>query len=254
MTPEDASMRAKDLFLSLNCSSLLSNADLLSCAQISDPDLIIDRVLQYMPTLSYLKNIGGIEGIFNQPVLDNIVFNQSIDSILRSGRIKKAKIITGFNSDEFNLFLSSYWPLNAQNKYGYTGFHFKEFTNVINRALYYYPSYPNKINSSFLNELIDHYFKSYELAANLVYPVYLNYFIQIMSDFLFACSNFELAESFSNNQLDAYVYELKHRRYDSQLPIYLGTTPHADDILYSFGIPLSNKVKIFFICVFGTFA
>jgi carboxylesterase type B len=84
-----------------------------------------------------------------------------------------------------------------------------------------------------------------ELLKNLIYPVYLNYFIQLMSDFWFVCPNFELAESYANQQLDVYVYELKHRPYDSIFPSFLGTTIHVDDLAYTFALYSSNKVSIY---------
>ena len=240
--PEDASQRAKDLMISLNCSSTLSNTDLLVCAQSAKPDVIINRILSLSNSI-----VDGSKFSFCHPIIDNIVFNQSIDSLLRSGQIKKGKIITGFNSDEFDLFLPLVWPLNAQNSYGYKGFHFKDFSNLTNKLLYYYPTYPTRLDSIILNEIVNQYFNMIELAKNLFYPVYINYFIQIMSDFWFVCSNFELAESYSNQKLDAYVYEIKHRPFDSEIPIYLGTTAHADDLIYTFALPLSNKVNIYLV-------
>jgi hypothetical protein len=206
--------------------------DLLACAQNARPDLIFNRITNYMPG-------------FSHPIMDNIVFNQSIDSLLRSGQIKKSKIVTGFTSDEFGLFLPFYWDFNEANNYGYTGFHYKDFANLVNYALYYYPNFPFRLDSKIFDQLVNAYFNLGELASNLFYPVYLNYFIQLMSDFWFVCSNFELAESYSNQQLDVYVYELKHRRYDSTLPSYLGTTAHFDDVFYTFAFYSSNKVSIF---------
>ena len=251
LSPEDASRRAKDLMLSLNCSSSLSNVDLLACAQNANSELILNRIANYMMTLPYLKKNNSADSVidsldtFCHPVLDNIVFNQSVDSLLRSGQIKKAKIITGFDSDEFDLFLPFYWSLNSQNNYGYTGFHFRDFSNLANNALYFYPTFPNRLDSNIFDELVNAYFNTLELGKNLFYPVYLNYFIQLMSDFWFVCSNFELAESYSNQQLDVYVYELKHRTFDSSLPSYLGTTTHGEDLIYTFGFYMSNKVRLF---------
>jgi hypothetical protein len=247
LSSEDASRRAKDLMISLNCSSSLSNVDLLACAQNANPSLIPARVINFMPTLSYLRKEGfpssGVD-VFTYPIMDNIVFNQSIDSLLRTGQIKKCKIITGFTSDEFGFFLPLYWQLNETNNFGFTGFNFKNFEYLVNYALYYYPDFPLRLDSNIFDELVNAYFNLVESVKNLSYPVYLNYFIQLMSDFSFVCPNLELAESYANQQLDAYVYELKHRPYDSQLPSYLGTTQHADDQFYIFALYLSNKVSI----------
>lgn len=248
LTQDDASKRAKDLFLSLNCSSSLSNAGLLSCAQNLSASFILDQVHTYMPTLPYLQNESLILGsgidIFGRPVIDNIVFNQSIDSILRDGKIKKCKIITGFNSDEFTVFLQSVgWPLTSQNNYGLKGFHFRNFLNIFNSVFFYYPSYPQIKQTNLAQEIVNVYFRLNEMPLNLIKPIYLNYLIQLMSDAWFVCPNFELAEIYSSSQLDTYVYEFKYRSAIAYLPSYLSTATHGDELYFTFGVPLSNKVK-----------
>lgn len=248
MTKEDASRRAKDLFLSLNCNSSFSNADLLLCAQKSNANLILNQAHVYMPSLTYLQNSSIILGygmnIFGHPNIDNIVFNQSIDSTLRAGKVKKCKIITGFNSDEFTLFLGlSGWPLTSQNNYGYTGFDFDNFLNIFNSVLFYYPSYPTIKEAALTQEIVNSYFKINEMPFNRIKPIYLNYLIQIMSDAWFVCPNFELAEIYSSIQLDTYVYEFKYRGANAYLPSYLSTAAHSDELYFTFGEPLSNKVK-----------
>ena len=50
-----------------------------------------------------------------------------------------------------------------------------------------------------------------------------------MSDFWFVCQAFELAEVYSNANLDAYVYEFKHRGAETCIPSYLGVATHGDE-------------------------
>jgi carboxylesterase type B len=243
----DASQRAKDLFLSLNCSSNLTNTDLLTCAQEATSDKVLYQVYNYMSTLPYMQNLnmwswGTPNQIFNNPTVDYIMFNNTMDKIIQSGQVKNCKIITGFNSEEYFLFtLDSI--ANSSNLYGYFGFHFKQFLAQINRQFYFYPSYPYKAPVNFAKQLVDAYFKSSKMPLNLVYPIYMNYFIQIMSDFWFVCQSFDIAEIYSSFNSDAYAYEFKYRGSNTYIPKYLGTATHGDELFYVFGGPLLNAVK-----------
>ena len=201
-----------------------------------------------MPYLDYLEGIDGGQ-IFNNPTIDNIIFNQSINQIINSGQIKKCKIITGYNSDEFGLFLFAYDIANQANNYGTSGFNFSQFLYWVNKQIFYFPSYPLKPSQNFVKNLVAEYFKTTLIPFNLLSPVYINYFNQLMSDFWFVCQSFQFAEIHSNMNLDAYVYEFTYRGSKTWLPSYLGVATHADELVYTFGLPLSNKVIIHFVYI-----
>jgi len=251
ISPSDASRRAKDLFVSLNCSSSLNNVDLLNCAQRVDPALILRSVYTYLPSLTYLQSLSG-DTMFSSLTIDNIAFNQSVDLIIKSGQIKRCKIITGYNSDEFGLFLLLTRVINENNNYGYKGFKFNDFLKAINQLLYYYPNYPSRRSSNVDTEIVNAYFKIHQMPANLFSPVYLNYLNQMLSDFAFVCPSFQAAGIYSSLNLDAYVYEFKYRGAVSLLGnlTFLGKATHADELVYVFGLPLSNKVKRFKSCFY----
>ncbi len=187
---------------------------------------------------------------FNNPTIDYIMFNDTMDKIIQSGQVKNCKIITGFDSEEYFLFTIDSIA-NSSNLYGYFGFHFKQFLAQINKQFYFYPSYPFKAPDNFAKQLVDAYFKVSKMPFNLIYPVYMNYFIQIMSDFWFVCQSFDIAEIYSSFNLDAYVYEFKYRGSNTYIPTYLGTATHGDELFYVFGGPLLNSVKIKFLNIFS---
>jgi carboxylesterase type B len=182
--------------------------------------------------------------MFSSLTVDNIAFNQSVDLIIKSGQIKKCKIITGYNSDEFGIFLLLTGIINENNNYGYKGFKFNEFLKTFNQILYYYPNYPSRRSSNVDTEIVNAYFKIYQIPGNLFSPAYLNYLNQMLSDFVFVCPSFQAAEIYSSLDLVAYVYEFKYRGAVSLLGnlTFLGTATHADELMYVFGLALSNKV------------
>ena len=80
-----------------------------------------------MLTLDYLKDLS--DKVFNTPILDGVFFNQTIDMAIKTGQFKKCKIITGFDSNEFALFLYTNEIINEANDYGFFGFNFEQFTS-----------------------------------------------------------------------------------------------------------------------------
>jgi carboxylesterase type B len=196
-----------------------------------------------LPGLTYLKNVfGGGGQFFNNPIIDNIMFGNSVDLIIKSGQVKRCKVITGYNSDEFSHFLSAYNIINKENNFGLSKFDFDTFSYWIDTLFAYYPSYPLKHTESFLKNLIAEYFSIAELIYYPQIPVYVQYLNRIMSDFWFVCQSFEIAEAYSMLNLDAYVYEFKFKSNQSKVPSYLGTAAQGDELVYTFGIPSSNKV------------
>lgn len=249
MSSSDASRRARDLFVGLNCNQSMTNSELLTCAQSANADEVLNGVYSYMPTLPYIQDLGnwswGNAGeLFNNPTIDDILFNQSMDKIIKLGQVKKCKIITGFNSNEYVLFLIGSDPLDQVHNYGYTGFHFKQFLYWISKQFFYYPSYPTKPDTNFASSLVDAYFKTTEMAFNYIKPIYTNYFIQMLSDFWFVCQSFQIAEVYSKYNSNAYVYEFKYRGSNTWLPKFLGTATHGDELFYTFAGPLSNPVSM----------
>lgn len=210
---------------------------MLKCAQKIEATSILNLASQ----MDFRNNFGLL-------TIDGVAFNQSIDSLVKSGQVKKCRIFSGFNSDEYSRFLFE-WPLGVVDKntnYGYKGFKFSNFSNGFNNYLLYYPNFPEKRASNVENEIINAYFKFSEIPFNLIYPVYLNYLNQIMSDYMMVCAAFQMAEIYSSLNLDAYVYEFKYRGVDSAIPkgvTHLGTATHVDELTYTFGVPLSNKVN-----------
>jgi acetylcholinesterase len=73
---------------------------------------------------------------------------------------------------------------------------------------------------------------------------YVKYFEQIITDYQYRCPTNNLADYFSKNNKDAYVYIYGHKSSDSPsvYDFYNGAV-HADEIAYVFGEPLSSKSK-----------
>lgn len=176
------------------------------------------------------------------------MFSQSIDSIIKLGQVKKCKIMTGYNSDEFSFFLKAFNIINRENEFGLSKFDFNTFSYWIETQFAYYPSYPLKPADNFLKNLTLEYFLLADLINYPQIPVYVQYLNRIMSDFRFVCQSYEIAEIFTKLNMDAYLYEFKFKGSQSNLPSYLGEATHGDELSYTFGFPLlSNKVIIIFV-------
>ena len=78
---------------------------------------------------------------------------------------------------------------------------------------------------------------------------YLNTLARLLSDFLFVCPNYNIAETYSRRENNVYVYEFAYRFYTSQIPndlvTYLGPATHADEIVMTFGFVLSEALDLF---------
>jgi hypothetical protein len=86
-------------------------------------------------------------------VINNDTFSESIDQIIAKKKFKKCKIISGFNSGEYAVFI--YTLINPgldPIKYNLT-----TTLNDLNEVFNYYPKYPIRKPDNFINHLTKKY-------------------------------------------------------------------------------------------------
>ena len=139
-------------------------------------------------------------------VIDDIVFNKSIEELARENKFKKCNIISGFVSDEYGYILplifgqGNFFNLQAVLRLNYT-----EFYNTLR--------YIFQVS----NETIQGIYSIYDFSNNLsqlqnqTSQFYLQKLIQIGGDSRFICPAFDISEIWTQNGLKAYVYEYKYQ-------------------------------------------
>jgi len=198
----------------LGCSNKM-NQDLLSCLKYKDTDKInqIASKLYEYPSFT----------------LDSNVFDQLPRNLFNSGNFKKCNILTGSNTNEEGMLLDGeIYEYVADLKKGIKN----SFINALKKRLL--------INDTIANQISNAYVPS-SLTGTINY---VKYFEQIITDYQYRCPTNNLADYFSKNNKDAYVYIYGHKSSDSPsvYDFYNGAV-HADEIAYVFGEPLSSKSK-----------
>jgi carboxylesterase type B len=246
----EANTRGRDLFAVLGCTSSFSNSEILKCAQKIDPLAILNATYTYLNQKIFTKDIYSYLSVTPFPfVIANRVFNQSIEKIVENRALKKCKIITGFNSDEFGYHLAllglaglgpdpSKWDQNAR------AVNSTRFLELLSDFFYYYPKYPEKRSERFASDVIGEYFPSGQLESKNLTMTHLQYLNQIVSDFVFTCQSFEIAEVYSRLNLQAYVYSYEHLISTSIFPQVIGVV-HTDELAMLFAQPLSSRTPPF---------
>ncbi len=214
------------------CDITKSNDEILKCARNIDArNLVIDYY-----KLKYFM------------VIDDIVFKKPIRKLLEEKAFKKCSILTGFNSDEYGLYLTSNiheilgekpitWDQDA-----------KRFSKE-NFSKFMKDNHPTEIevDSKFYEKLIEEYFTSRDLKSLNSNPSSINfykYLSAIETDYLFSCAALQVAETFSKANLNTYFYKYGFRIPTSAFRESLGSAVHGDDLPIIFAEPLANKVSL----------
>ena len=243
ITSSEANKRALDMMAFLGCNSSQPSSEVLRCAQKINATLILDASYNFLRKNLFEKEEYGITTGTHFPlVINNDSFKETIGEIIEKKKIKKCKIITGFNSGEFGATLAglkistlgsdpSKWEESAKAMNSST------FFGLINSLFYYYPKYPMQKNDRFVSELMNEYVP---MGQNAIIS-YFDSVMKIFNDFLFICQSFEMAQAFSELNLQAYVYSYEHIISSTIYPKMFGAV-HTDDLPMLFAETLSNKV------------
>jgi carboxylesterase type B len=222
-------------YLNKLCDITKSNDEILKCARnIDAKKLVIDYY-----NLKYFM------------VIDNNVFKKPTGKLLEEKAFKKCSILTGFNSDEYGLYMTynihqilgknpATWDQDAKS---FSKEKFSKFMNEI---------HPKEIaaDSNFYEKLIQEYFSSRDLKNLNSNPSSINfykYMSSIETDYVFSCAAFKLVEAFSKSNLNTYFYKYGFRIPSSAFRESLASAVHGDDLSIIFAGPLANKVSITFI-------
>ena len=239
ISAEVANNRSKDLLTYLGCKGTPN--EIVQCAQNIDANLILDTSYSYLRKKIFINEESSyIHGTHFPVVISNETFSESIEEIIEKKKFKKCKIITGFNSGDFAIFLYSLtnlgtdpskWEQNAKSMNS------SSFLNNIDKLFYYHPRYPLLKSYNFNNDLM----KIYLPNSNTLSKVdYFKSLVDITTDFMFSCPTFQMAETFTKSDMEAYVYLYDHKISSSIYPEVYGAV-HMDELPMLFAETLSDK-------------
>lgn len=165
-----------------------------------------------------------------------MVFNSTIDNLIKDNEFKPCNVITGYEADEFGFFIPGILSsLNLTEQYAKNMNKELFLKLIINLANY-------EVTPSVIDNLLLAYLDTDQKKLNLTSEEYLYYFIQIQSDLIFNCQSFQLAEIYTNRGHQAYVYKHDYRLTTSPISAIYGVT-HTENIPFVFAEALSNKVN-----------
>jgi len=139
----------------------------------------------------------------------------------------------GFNSDEYGYFLSRDPRTNVNVARAFT-------YDMLNKFLYQL-WLPQTVPVS--PKLITEILNEYQVVNDTKTPTYISYLNHIQSDVLFICQSFSMAETYTKNGHEVFMYKFKYRISSSPYDEVYGVAVHTDDLPHVFGEALSNKVS-----------
>ncbi|XP_064639370.1 acetylcholinesterase-like isoform X2 [Lineus longissimus] len=167
------------------------------------------------------------------PVIDGSFFIETPIQSLERGNFKKTPILVGSNKDEGVYFLLYYLSeLFSRERPG--DITYAQFKLSIERLFYYYPQYPQELNSFGINAITFQY--TNWLSIN-DYKANRENLDDAVGDLHLVCGVNKYAEMYAKAGQSVYYYYFTHRSSKSPWPIWLGVM-HADEINYVFGEPL----------------
>ncbi len=92
-------------------------------------------------------------------------------------------------------------------------------------------------------KLISEILNEYQVVNDTKTPTYISYLNHIQSDVLFICQSFSMAETYTKNGHEVFMYKFKYRISSSPYDEVYGVAVHTDDLPHVFGEALSNKVS-----------
>jgi carboxylesterase type B len=253
----EATSRAKEVLFMLGCDAYnMTNIELFECAQrIDDPRKFIIASDEYYINKMHNGNLlSSVHSMSLFPlVIDGYEFDTTIEEMFAKNQYKKCNLLIGHAKGEAGSFMafSGYFGLmkdwlkrkqQAQQRQ-----ELKQLTQYINQSSFldfihnyftYYPAYPNQPDEKFFENLVNRYVSEPELADNTTN--YMEPLLNLLSDQIFVCPIYELAEIYSRLN-DVFFYSYDHHISTSIYPEAFGSAVHGDDLVMMFGEPLSVK-------------
>ena len=177
LSANEASEKTNNLLNKLGCKYLDNNKQLICAKNLSIDVLSSDKTL-------------------NSLVIDNIVFEDSIDKLLENSKFKNCNIIAGYNSREFYSTLEHIFPdlLDVLN------IDYDVLKTVIK---YYFTIHGHPIENGLIKEILQKYQIPMVEYNKLKYMVYAN---QIHVDKKYFCPIKKMTDYFTAAGMNAYVY------------------------------------------------
>ena len=109
---------------------------------------------------------------------------------------------------------------------------------IANTFFDYYPTYPNLANQTIIDSILNRY-----ITTNQTQNTYYSILDRIGSDYTLICQSYEMAEIYTRQKQNVYMYEYAYRIPTTIYPSAIGVV-HADELPTLFGEALSNKVGV----------
>ncbi len=218
LSTSSASNYATKIGNNLNCSAT-TGTQLLNCFQNSSSILFNTASSPYWP--------------YAPVVLDGVNFKMNpIQAFQTPGMFKNCNILVGSNSKEYAFFEQPYTSnSHSQQISSYT------YANLVSAL----SSSPFSYNQTFINNLIQLYNNSNQLGST---ASYLDYLIQIQTDFKYRCPTMIMSNLTSNYGFNVFSYYYNYQISSSEFqPLY--SAVHADELAMVFAQPLSLKAQPF---------
>ena len=126
--------------------------------------------------------------------------------------------------------------LNSAKKFNSESFHIE-----LKKIFKYFPVYPYLSTDELISQIIQEYLPNDD-APQINFVKLLS---QITSDLQYVCQAFQLAEYYSRQGNDVFVYEFDYKVHDSSIPPdlkdYFGLTTHGDEGDITFGYIFSKE-------------
>ena len=221
-TRQEAVRRAKELAIDhLNCPMTDDMSLLAGCLRGIGAERIVEK--QWISR--------GIMQFPFLPMTDGVFLIESPEMALRRGNFKKCDILLGSNKNEGNFFII--YEIDSLNR-THTFLDRNTFLESMNQLFFFYPQYPQEINSIGRDAIVFQYSSwldpddKYKNIANLDNAV---------GDSQFVCHVNSFANYYARARQNVYAYYFTERFGSNPWPKWMGVL-HADEIMFIFGEPL----------------
>lgn len=243
ISTNEANQRSREILSLVGCT----DGDIAQCAQ--DSAHLNKAALDYFRNAVSNNHFAEMNVITPfVPVLDGKVLTDTPLELLKKGDFKKCPVMTGFTTDEGNIFLAyaglvgeTLEEIRKQKNLNHS-----TFANFVKNHFAFYPNYPNKANELVFKAIIHEYTRILEetnedeIFSPLVRPSYFQALGKVIGDSLFKCPAYRLSDLLAKHSSDVYLYLFAHRLSSTPWPSWYGAT-HGDDLAFTFAHPISSR-------------
>lgn len=244
----EASQRARDVLRYVGCvNQTSSDSDIALCAQNADN---LDKAsFDYLSSLINGNHLARwyLYSMF-VPVIDGHVLAQSPLESMKVGNFKKCPILTGFTTDEGNMYTaySGLFGLGQDDIRKQQNVNHTTLISFLKSYFSFYPTYPQESSQLMINSVLHEYTKILDetnmdgITSPLIKPSYFSALSKIIGDQMFKCPAYKFADLLAKENSEVYVYLFAHRVSSTPWPGSYGAT-HGDEMAFTFAHTISSR-------------